>query len=250
MIVSEIWRYPIKSLGAERISGVELHQNRTLPWDRVWALLHKESRADINNPKWMNCQAFLRGAVAPLFSAVNAKFDEKSGVLLLTHPKLNSLTLNLFDREVHEKLLEWVVPLCPAANPEPLCIYELNNRGITDTDYPSVSINSKSSLQALSEIAGDKLNTRRFRGNIWLEDLDPWVEFDWQGKKLLIGESVLEVVEPIKRCNTTKTNTKTGIRDIDILSLLQNSYGHKNFGVYCKVVRGGKIYQDSIATFL
>ena len=61
------------------------------------------------------------------------------------------------------------------------------------------------------------------------------------GKTIIIGEAKLKVIEPIKRCNATKTNEKTGIRDADTLSALNMSFGHKNFGVYCKVVLPGKI---------
>ena len=54
-----------------------------------------------------------------------------------------------------------------------------------------------------------------------------------------MGGAELEVVEPIKRCNATKTNERTGVRDADTLSALDKNFGHKNFGVYCKVVSSG-----------
>ena len=42
----------------------------------------------------------------------------------------------------------------------------------------------------------------------------PFEEFNWVGSNIKIGEEELEVVEPIERCNATKTNPQNGIRDI------------------------------------
>ena len=121
---------------------------------------------------------------------------------------------------------------------------------MTDTDYPSISVNSTSSLSDLSKRMGISLHPRRFRGNIWIDGLEPWIELDWIGKTIDVGGAKLEIVEAIKRCNATKTNEKTGIRDADTLSALQENFGHKDFGVYCKVVSSGSItVGDTVSGF-
>ena len=38
--LAEIWRHPIKSCGRETLTRVLLTENRTLPWDRRWAIAH------------------------------------------------------------------------------------------------------------------------------------------------------------------------------------------------------------------
>jgi hypothetical protein len=122
---------------------------------------------------------------------------------------------------------------------------------MTDTDYPSISVNSTSSLSDLSKRMNVNLHPRRFRGNIWIDGLKPWAELDWIGKTINVGGAKLEIVEPIKRCNATKTNEKTGVRDADTLSALQENFGHKDFGVYCKVVSSGSItVGDNVSGFL
>ncbi len=50
-----------------------------------------------------------------------------------------------------------------------------------------------------------------------------------------------EVIEPIERCNATKTNPQNGIRDVDTLQILRDNFQHQNFGVYCKVLSDGEI---------
>ena len=42
--LAEIWRHPIKSCGRETLTRVLLTENRTLPWDRRWAIAHESQR--------------------------------------------------------------------------------------------------------------------------------------------------------------------------------------------------------------
>lgn len=247
--LSQIWRHPIKSLGAERVKEIKLEEGGTIPWDRRWALTYLNSRFDLQNPRWYPCQTFLRGSIAPLFAAVSAKLNEETGAITLMHPDLNDLTFDLEDESSHSSFIKWVNPICPQNAPVPTSLCRVPNRGMTDTDYPSISLNSLSSLSDLSDYMGLELHPRRFRGNLWVEELKPWYEEELIGKTLRIGSASLKVVEPIVRCNATKTNEKTGIRDADTLSALQNKCGHKNFGIYCKVICSGQIKEEDLIFF-
>ncbi|PQM61854.1 MAG: molybdenum cofactor biosysynthesis protein [Rhodobacteraceae bacterium] len=246
-LIDQIWRHPIKSLGAERVKSLSLQEGKTLPGDRVWALTYENSRFDKANPSWAPSQVFLRCSIAPLFAAVSTKFNNENGTLEFHHPELPKICLDL-DNEVERKhFIEWVRPICPKNAPQPIELCKVPGRGMTDTDYPSISLNSIDSLNNLSALMEINLHPRRFRGNIWLSGLKPWAELTWIGCKISIGRVELEVVEPIQRCNTTKTNEKTGLRDADTLSTLQMNFGHKNFGVYCKVISSGRICEgDSV----
>ena len=240
-LINQIWRHPVKSLGAENVSSLSIEKGKTLPGDRVWALTYENSRFDALNPVWAPSQVFLRCSIAPLFAAVSTKINELEDTIEFYHPKLPNICLDLNDASQHRNFIDWVRPICPENAPQPIGLCKVPDRGMTDTDYPSVSVNSTSSLSDLSKIMGIRLHPRRFRGNIWIEGLKPWIELDWIGKIIDLGGAKLEIVEPIKRCNATKVNEKTGIRDADTLSALQENFGHKNFGVYCKVVSSGSI---------
>ena len=140
-----------------------------------------------------------------------------------------------------EKIINWVSSLCPENGPQSFKICKVPNRGMTDTDYPSVSLLSFSSLDVLSRKAGLNLDKRRFRGNLWMKNSAPFEELNWVGNKIKIGKVELEVIEPIERCNATKTNPQNGIRDVDTLQILRDNFQHQNFGVYCKVLSDGEI---------
>ena len=248
--VAEIWRHPIKSLGAERIAEVALSPGRTMPYDRAWALAHAKTRFDFDAPDWVACQSFLRCAIAPRFAAVSARMDETAGHLTLTHPKLDGLTIDPEDPADQARFIAWVAPLCPETGPGPLRLARVPGRGMTDTDFPSVSVKSLASLRALSQRMGVPLDRRRFRGNIWLDGLAPWEEFDWIGREMTIGAARLRVVERVTRCNATKANPATGVRDAETLGALEAHYGHKDFGIYCEVVAGGKVAEGDPAALV
>lgn len=240
-LVDQIWRHPVKSLGSEKVNSIGLRKGKTLPGDRVWALTYENSRFDKVNPSWAPSQVFLRCSIAPSFLAMSAKVNDLEGTIEFHHPQLPDICLNLENSLDRKQFIEWVRPICPKGVPQPDNLCKVPGRGMTDTDYPSISFNSISSLHDLSKKIGIKLHPRRFRGNIWVSGLEPWVELNWVGKKITLGEATLEVVEPIKRCNATKTNEKTGVKDVDTLTALEKNFGHKNFGVYCKVISSGNI---------
>ena len=246
--VAQIWRHPIKSLGAEQIREVALEAGRTMPWDRVWALAHEKTRFEFDTPEWAPCQSFLRGSIAPQFAAISARSlsDER---LCLTHPKLGEVTLDPAEEVDQARLIDWVRPICPEG-PGPLRLARVPGRGMTDTDFPSVSVKSLASLRALSERMGITLHPRRFRGNFWLDGLAPWEEFDWVGSEIRIGGARLKIVERVVRCNATKSNPETGIGDADTLSALETHYGHKDFGVYAQVVEGGTVAEGDLAALI
>ena len=95
-----------------------------------------------------------------------------------------------------------------------------------------------------------EISPLRWRGNIHLEGLDAWAEFDWVGKTIGIGSAEMEVREPIERCLATTANPETGKRDADTLGALNSNWGHQNFGVYAMVTKSGEIALGDAVTLL
>ena len=228
-------------MGCESISSVELLKNGTMPWDRVWALTHSKTKFSSKKNSWLPTSSFLRGTIAPLFMAISIELDEINKILKLTHPNLPDLLVDLDNLEVNDDLISWVKPICPENAPNPASLYRVPRRGLTDTAYCSVSVLSTSSLELLSSKVGLDLDPRRFRGNFWFDGVEAFQELDWIGKELKVGSAQLKVVEPIERCNITKTSPINGERDAETLDALFSNFGHKNFGVYCQVIKSGNV---------
>jgi hypothetical protein len=92
---------------------------------------------------------------------------------------------------------------------------------------------------------GRPLSIHRWRGNVWIDGLAPWEEFDWVGRELRAGDAVLRVRERAERCLATTANPETGRRDADTLGALE-SWGHRDFAVLAEVVRGGTLRRGDV----
>ncbi|MFK7876051.1 MAG: MOSC domain-containing protein [Paracoccaceae bacterium] len=242
--VAQIWRYPIKGISAEQLAEVTLEQDRPLPFDRAWAIL--EEHGD-DTDGWRSCRNFLRGAKGPELMAITT--TTTGATIQLHHPKLPSLSIPLQPGSP-TALFDWLAQIYPTDRNAPTAMVKSPDAGMSDAPFASVSILNLSSLAALSEKAGQDLDVRRFRANLWLEGLAPFEEYDLVGKALSLGHTKMDVVEPIGRCRATEANPQTGERDALTLRLLENNWGHTNFGVYAKVVQGGKLTVGDKVTVL
>ncbi|MBN2906279.1 MAG: MOSC domain-containing protein [Rhodobacteraceae bacterium] len=235
--LAQIWRHPIKGHGAEPLGEVSLEAGRTLPWDRAWAVAH--AAASVDGTEWAPCANFSRGAKAPQLMAIKAALDETAQTVTLSHPDRPEITFDP-DRQA-AAFLDWVAPLMPADRAASAQIVRVPGRGMTDSDFPSISLLGLASLRALSDAVGQPLSTLRFRGNLWIEGTAPWEEFDWIGRSLRLGEAEFVVRERITRCMATTANPQTGQRDADTLGALERHWGHRDLGVYAEVTKAGRI---------
>ncbi len=232
--LAQIWRHPVKGVGAERLDSVTLSENRPLPLDRSWAILTGDSQ---DTGRWQACRNFARGCYGPELMAVTAKVDGDQ--ITFSHPKRPSLTLN--PGADGASLVEWISPLYPDERPSPRELINAPEEGMADADFASVAILGLASLDALGEVTQTAMDPRRFRGNLWISGLEPFAELEFVGRTLRIGKTELVVKERIERCRATEVNPDTGSRDTNTLQALRQSFGHTDFGVKAVVTRGGTI---------
>ena len=235
--VAALYRHPIKSHGRESIEAVRLTEGQTMPWDRRWAVAHEAAKSD--GTAWAPCANYSIGSKAPALMAVTAVAHEDTGEVTLTHPDRPPLR---FDPDIDAaEFLEWVAPLMPADRAQSAAIHRVPDRGMTDTDYPSVSLLNLASNDAVSTALGMELSPLRWRCNIHLAGMPAWQEMDWLGRTLRIGTAEIRITEPILRCLATTANPATGLRDADTLGALTRTWGHQDFGIYAEVVTSGAL---------
>ena len=235
--LAQICRHPIKGHGRETLASVRLLAGECLPWDRHWAVAHEAAKLV---PGWNPCMNFARGAKSPALMAMESTLDEATATVTLTHPTQGELTFRPDDSADLSRFLDWVRPLTGTGRALPTRIVSAG-RGMTDSDFPSVSILSNASLADLSARMGTDLSPHRFRGNLWIDGATPWDEFNWIGRTIRIGGATLRIDERITRCVATKVDPTTGTPNADTLSALDAAFGHQDFGVYATVIQGGPI---------
>lgn len=238
--VSQLWRHPIKGHGVEAVALATFTAGRTMPWDRVWAIAHEAARIAPGASAWAACTNFSRGAKSPRLMAIRAATDEAAGTVTLTHPDCAPLTVDPDRPEDAAALVAWAAALADPGRAEPAFVVRAD-RGMTDSDFASVAILNRASLRALSQQAGRDLAPERFRGNIWLDGLAPWEEFDLVGRELAIGTARFVLRERITRCRATCADPATGRIDTDTLDALERGWDHTDFGVYAEVTGSGTV---------
>lgn len=231
----QINRHPIKGHGREELERTTLVAGQCLPWDRHWAVAHEKSKL---TGGWVPCANFSSVTKTPALMAMTSTLDETSRRVTLSHPVIGSQSLSPDDPADLPGFLDWLAPLQPPDRPKPTAIISIA-RGMTDSDFPSVSILSMASLRDLSARMGHTLSIHRWRGNLWLEGSEPWAELGWIGRRIRIGGTVLEIRERTTRCKATTVNPETGVPDADTLTALRENFGHQDFGVYAMVLEGG-----------
>jgi len=240
--LTDIFRHPIKAHGVERITATPVVVNECLPWDRVWAVAHEKAKLDGTN--WVSCHNFTRAARAATVHAITSTLDVDTGTMTLRHPNRKDFTFQPDDERQLTGFLAWVRPLMSDVWAQSTHIIRASQQGMTDTKFPSISLNNQASRRALSQHVGQDLEMERFRGNLWVEGLAPFEEHEWVGKTVCIGTAEFEGVEPIERCPATMVNTRTGERDAATLDTLEQKYGHRDFGLFLRCIKPGTIAQN------
>ena len=238
--LAAILRHPIKAHGREEVASATLAAGACLPWDRAWAVAHEGSKFDPAAPAWTPCGQFQRAARTQALQAITATWDEGVGRMTLTHPDLGPVT---FDPEAEgDTFIDWVRPISPAEGPfRPRALVRAPDRGMTDSPFPSISILSLASNAALSAHMGLDLSIHRWRGNLWLDGLEPWEEETWVGRTLRVGDALIEVRERIGRCKATEADPATGLPLGETRAALRALRGSEQFGLYGVVVEGGPV---------
>ncbi|MDO5613671.1 MAG: MOSC domain-containing protein [Paracoccus sp. (in: a-proteobacteria)] len=237
--LAEIHRFPVKSVGGERLDRVTLTAGQILPGDRAFAVLHADGlrhlEADGTLAKWLPKSAFLRGAAAAGLQAIRGGWQGDR--LRLTHPDRPPLDMA---RDDEAALLAWLDPLWPDGRARPARLVSAP-MPLTDIRTPWVSILSRASLAALEGALGPGIGTDRWRGNLWVDGWDAWAERDMTGQCLRIGQAELIVRERITRCAATNADTTTGLADCDMPRELTALQGDADFGIYAEVLTGADI---------
>ena len=247
--IKSIVRYPIKGLSGENVENIILEKNQVLPGDREFAFARSYVTYEENNPMYLRKTNFLALVREEKLAKLDTKFD----------PKTRELTINLDNKVVINEILlkeENIKKvetffqnyLNLGIDNKPRLVQGIkiqNNNNLTHSfsDIPdkAVSIINLTTISEFEKKLGKKIAPSRFRGNLLIDNGNPWEEFNWIGKKVSVGECVLEIFKKTQRCAATNVNPVNAIRDINIPNEINTHYGHLDLGVYARVVKTGLV---------
>jgi hypothetical protein len=245
--LERISRFPVKGLSPETLEEVKLVAGRGIPLDREYALALAETQFDEANPRPLPKTKFAVLARFARLAALHSKLDFATSVLTLSSK--GSLVASgeietAAGRDAIERTLDDFVGLELGGRPR---IVKGNGHRFTDVSVHSpmlmeaISIINLATVRALEKKIGQQVDPRRFRGNLLVDGIEPWSEFDLLEKRFGIGEVEVMGVRRTKRCPATEVNPDTAERDIRLPLELLERFGHSDLGIYVTVLSGGTL---------
>lgn len=219
MHIAVLRRYPVKSLVGERLEVAEL-VDRGLRGDRLWAVLDEDGKlgSGKSSRRFRKMEGLLELA---------ASYD--GDVPVVSFPSGRSLRGD--DPAIHQALSEHVGrPVRLGREAE-----------VSHFDDGPVHLVTTSSLRAVGERLGEEVDPRRFRPNLVVDtgDQDGLVEDSWVGKRLQVGDVVLEVTDLMPRCVMVNL-PQIGLEATRVLEAV-GDLNDANLGVLATVVTPGRV---------
>jgi uncharacterized protein YcbX len=255
MKVESLYRYPVKGLTPERLAHAALTPGRCIPWDRAFALNQGDSAFDFARPGWVPKSNFMCLLKNARVAALKTRFDDTSGLLHILTPDGALVQESPLTEAGRAALTDFFVAYLGKEarfgpnNQAPQFVH-VKNHSFCDHRTQVISLIGLGSLGALESAVGAPRDKRRFRANIYIENLAPWTEFDWLGRKIRIGEVEAIVQERIDRCGATTVNPDTAERDANPVLELKRNFGHIELGVFAEILTQGTIREGDEITLL
>lgn len=271
--VREIWRHPVKSLEGERLEAASLGHDG-VPGDRAWAV-RDEVRGGIRGAKKIPALMALRARFpreptepdeAPEIALPDgtrlaadaadaaARVSEAVGHPVTLWPRLPADRLEHYRRGApdHGDMLAELRDIFGRRQDEPLPdlsafppeILEYESPPGTYFDAFPLLLLTTASLKELARRAPDsRVDVRRFRPNIVVETpagVSGFVESGWEGRRLRLGEAVLELTIGCPRCVMITHGFDDLPRDPGLMRTVVRGAGG-NLGVYARVATPGSV---------
>ena len=109
------------------------------------------------------------------------------------------------------------------------------------TPANSISLINVNSIRDFENKINKSIELERFRGNIYVSDLEPWEEFNFIGKNIIINDCRFKVTGVIPRCSATNLVPNLTKIDINLPHKLRVTYNHINMGIYLTPLNQGEI---------
>ncbi len=240
--VAEIYRYPVKGLTGEALESVALTEGQALPGDRRFALTLGTTPTDGQTIEWMEKTFFLTVMRHEKVAKLRTAFDPEAGILTIERQG-RSVAKGDITTPVGRAMIEefFAAYMGDEARGRPKLVQAEAAGTLSDHPNAVVSIINLASVKDLERVTGADIHPLRFRGNFYLEGLDPWEEFQWLDKEVSLGGAGLSITNRIDRCAATNVDPETGERDLNLVKDLQRGFGHIDMGVYGRVIRAGSV---------
>ena len=231
MTLSEIWIYPVKSLGGIRLTEADVEE-RGLKYDRRWMIVDQDGL--LVTQRQVNKMALIDVAIVENGLLISVRNDSEDEIFVPFEPITNQeLLVKVWDDEVKALTVsneadQWlskqlekevrlvVMPLSTERKADPK--YAKNDENVSFADGFPFLIISQASLDHLNSKLAEPIEMKRFRPNFVVTDTEPHEEDNWNN--IQIGNIQFEIVKPCARCILTTIDPETSQKGPEPLKTL------------------------------
>jgi uncharacterized protein len=241
--VTSLYRYPVKGLSPEELAQAALTADAHFPGDRLFAIENGPSGFDPAAAEHLPKIRFLMLMRNGRLAKLRTRYDETTGVLSITQGGGIVASGDLATEAGRAAIEAFFARYCAdELRGAPKLLAGPPGFRFMDSRSGFLSIIDLASVAAIATAAGRKaIDPLRFRANVYVEGMPPWGEFDLVGQRLRLGEAEVEITKRIDRCAATDVDPTLGMRDLSMVSLLEQAFDHHDCGVYARVVKSGMV---------
>ena len=247
-IIEKLYYSPVKSLSFANSTNLTVKRSIGIKNDRIFAftrLIQKDESVIYEKyPKERDLKFFLTLKNSPFLNKYNFEFRHNELSLFLNKKLISKIVLDnnenfiIFSNELmsREKLI----------TKTPYLIHNEHYPFFDTMPYNSISLININSIKDFEKKINRKIEFERFRANIYIKNIDPWIEFSWINKKILVDDCLFKVVKKIPRCSATNLIPNSDISDMNLPRQLRECYSCSDMGVYLLPLSDGEIKTGGI----
>ena len=240
MHVLALWQFPMKGVGGSTLDHLHLAVDQPFAGDRRYALSTGSTKAaHAGDNQWLQKAHFLQLMTTESLAALSC--HEDGDKLIIEQAGRPVFDGNLKEPDMRARCQSIIADLLQLPDASALRIHVIDNGAYTDQSAPLISIGGSASLAAFAAATNTTLDARRFRLNIMLATDTAFIENQWCGARLHIGDAVIEIVDHVERCAAINVDPATATRETDYLAIMRYNFGHSHLGVFGRVIKKGDI---------
>jgi uncharacterized protein YcbX len=243
-VVSSIHFSPIKSLSFQSINTAIIKKDVGFEEDRIFAFSRAIDMALAKtiekDPSERELIHFLTLKNTPALNKYDFKYE--NGMISISKDNLEISTISIEDKDAISKEISKLEPNLPGPifflKNELFPFYDTTNSSSVSNTISLINLNS---IKDFNQKINKEIEFQRFRGNIYIKDLDAFEERNWINKTIKINEAEFKVLKHILRCSATSLKVNSDQADINLPNELKKVYGHMDMGIYLYPLNNSKI---------
>ena len=245
--ISSIHYCPVKSVSFQSLDFCDVTKNLGIANDRIFAFsriidLEKAKKIE-KNPNERKLNNFLTLKNSPVLNKYNFIYKDNILKLIKDNKEIISVSADNPNERltISNKLMELENSLIT-----PIQLLKNVNFPFFDTSHSnnifnSISLININSIKDFEKKINEKVESQRFRANLYVDGIDAWQERNWIGKIIKINNVSFKVEKNIPRCVAINLKPKTDDNSLNLLQSLKKTYDHFDMGIYLRTLNDGKI---------